>query len=199
MCINKHNCLVVWNISCFLFHKIKACHPFHWRTHIFKDGVKTTNQIIKKRCLWICWNISAVLSIMLTVPMIHHMFDTHRTINCSLSTITGWWFGTVFIFPYFGSNNPNWLIFFRGVETTNQISYSWPWLHDIITIGPSSKRTVWWLRSSEARWGGATRVAMWLRIESIWIYYSNISAKPKRGLDPRGLLMIDLHVWIFFW
>ena len=24
------------------------------------------------------------------------------------------------IFPYIGNNNPNWLIFFRGVETTNQ-------------------------------------------------------------------------------
>jgi hypothetical protein len=32
---------------------------------------------------------------------------------------SGWWFGTFFIFPYIG-NNPNWLIFFRGVETTNQ-------------------------------------------------------------------------------
>ena len=38
--------------------------------------------------------------------------------------ITGWWFGTVFIFPYSGNNQPNWLIFFRGVEieTTNQIN-----------------------------------------------------------------------------
>ena len=23
-------------------------------------------------------------------------------------------------FPYIGNNDPNWLIFFRGVETTNQ-------------------------------------------------------------------------------
>ena len=36
-------------------------------------------------------------------------------------TVTGWWFGTCFIFPYIGNNHPNWLIFFRGVETTNQI------------------------------------------------------------------------------
>ena len=28
---------------------------------------------------------------------------------------TGWWFGTFFLFPYLGKNNPNWLIFFRGV------------------------------------------------------------------------------------
>jgi hypothetical protein len=33
---------------------------------------------------------------------------------------TGWWFGTFFMFPYIGKNNPNWLIFFRGVQTTNQ-------------------------------------------------------------------------------
>ena len=34
--------------------------------------------------------------------------------------ISGWWFGTISIFPYIGNNDPNWLIFFRGVETTNQ-------------------------------------------------------------------------------
>ena len=32
---------------------------------------------------------------------------------------SGWWFGT-FVFPYSESNSPNRLIFFRGVETTNQ-------------------------------------------------------------------------------
>ena len=26
-----------------------------------------------------------------------------------------------YIFPYIGNNHPNWLIFFRGIETTNQI------------------------------------------------------------------------------
>ena len=36
-------------------------------------------------------------------------------------TLTGWWFGTVFIFPNIGNNYPNGLIFFRGVETTNQL------------------------------------------------------------------------------
>ena len=33
---------------------------------------------------------------------------------------TGWWFGTFFLFPDIGNNHSNWLIFFRGVETTNQ-------------------------------------------------------------------------------
>ena len=45
---------------------------------------------------------------------------------------TGWWFGTFFIFPYIGNNHPNWLIFFRGVQTTNQ-GMSWKiwgiWIH----------------------------------------------------------------------
>ena len=31
--------------------------------------------------------------------------------------IPDWWFGTFFIVPYIGNNHPNWLIFFRGVET----------------------------------------------------------------------------------
>ena len=41
----------------------------------------------------------------------------------SLSLISGWWFGTFFIFPYIGNNHPNWLVLFRGVQTTNQICF----------------------------------------------------------------------------
>ena len=37
--------------------------------------------------------------------------------------VAGWWFGTFFIFPYIGNNHPNWLIFFRGVQTTNQVGF----------------------------------------------------------------------------
>ena len=29
----------------------------------------------------------------------------------------------IFIFPYIGNNHPNWLIFFRGVQTTNQFVF----------------------------------------------------------------------------
>ena len=39
---------------------------------------------------------------------------------CRQVIFSGWWFGTFFSFPYIGNNHPNWLIFFRGVETTNQ-------------------------------------------------------------------------------
>ena len=41
----------------------------------------------------------------------------------SCLNLAGWWFGTFFIFPYIGNNHPNWLIFFRGVQTTNQLVY----------------------------------------------------------------------------
>ena len=40
--------------------------------------------------------------------------------NWGKEDITGLWFGTFSIFPYIGKNNPNLLILFRGVETTNQ-------------------------------------------------------------------------------
>ena len=43
----------------------------------------------------------------------------------------GWWFGTFFIFPYIGNHHPNWLIFFRWVQTTNQRGLiSWQLLVD---------------------------------------------------------------------
>ena len=45
-------------------------------------------------------------------------------------TSSGWWFGTFFIFPYIGNNDPNWRthIFQRGRSTTNQ---SWISLNHI--------------------------------------------------------------------
>ena len=36
--------------------------------------------------------------------------------------LAGWWFGTFFIFPNSWDDDPIWLIFFRGVETTNQLA-----------------------------------------------------------------------------
>ena len=37
---------------------------------------------------------------------------------------SGWWFGTCFFSIYsIGNNHPNWLIFFRGFETTNLSSF----------------------------------------------------------------------------
>ena len=61
--------------------------------------------------------ISQVYSGLGSNVMIHLAGD----ISQQLGNITGWWFGTCF--PYIGKNIHNWLIFFRGVETTNQINF----------------------------------------------------------------------------
>ena len=40
----------------------------------------------------------------------------------------GWWFGTWLLFSHIlGNNHPNWVIFFRGVETTNQSFFCLCW------------------------------------------------------------------------
>ena len=46
--------------------------------------------------------------------------EVHSKSEWWLVMTSGWWFGTFFIFPYIGNSHPNWLIFFRGVESTNQ-------------------------------------------------------------------------------
>ena len=41
---------------------------------------------------------------------------------CSLGILSGWWFVLFFYFPFHIWDNPShWLIFFGGVETTNQL------------------------------------------------------------------------------
>ena len=53
---------------------------------------------------------------------------------------SGWWFETFIIFPYIGNNHPNWIIFFRWVETTNQFiwGFSWKWME--MELSPSTNR-----------------------------------------------------------
>ena len=45
-----------------------------------------------------------------------------------IQTISGWWFGTYFFSTYWEIHHPTWLIFFRGVETINQINSQNLWL-----------------------------------------------------------------------
>ena len=49
----------------------------------------------------------------------HQQPINHLEYYC-IDFFTGWWFGTCFIFHDIWNSNPNWLIFFIGVETTNQ-------------------------------------------------------------------------------
>ena len=59
----------------------------------------------------------------------------------------GWWFGTFSMFPYIGNNTPNWVIFFRGVETTNQFGKGGSFSGSVLV--PQVIVALWWLSS---RW-----------------------------------------------
>ena len=94
----------------------------------------------------------------------------------------GWWFGTFFIFPYIGNNHPNWLIFFRGVQTTNQDDSKWPsggWSHYSVHVSGGC------CHDARAVFGGfgsllkqavtntrVTRIQIWIRrwISNFWIF-----------------------------
>ena len=54
----------------------------------------------------------------------------------SMCMYTGWWFGTCSIFPYIGNNHPNWLIFFRGVQTTNQYRWWFVYVYASVPVVP---------------------------------------------------------------
>ena len=85
---------------------------------------------------------------------------------------SGWWFGTFFIFPYIGNNHPNWLIFFRGVETTNQ----WCVLGETEKIG-------WILHDSASE---ASRVKGWASVSRGSVYCitaAGAKIKPHPGLQ----------------
>ena len=95
-----------WDIS-MLFTRVVLFYPFF--------GVTFLSQFP-----WL-------IIILATIPAESHGFCSGIASKKWLtgpSPLAGWWFGTFFIFPYIGNNHPNWLIFFRGVQTTNQlISY----------------------------------------------------------------------------
>ena len=71
---------------------------------------------------WVDWRIEFYF--LAIWPWFKRIVEKNWMISDSkTSFLTGWWFGTFFIFPYIGNNHPNWLIFFRGVQTTNQLIF----------------------------------------------------------------------------
>ena len=60
----------------------------------------------------------------------HHWH--HANFNCCQNiSISGWWFGTCFIFPYIGNNHPNWLSYFSEGWPNHQpdmfLGEVWSW------------------------------------------------------------------------
>ena len=81
--------------------------------------------------------------------------------------IAGWWFGTFFIFPNFGNNHPNWLIFFRGTETTNQIVIKIIYIPFVPTIYP------WYLHWPTSLWYWISQINHKITISRYRMYMDN--------------------------
>ena len=86
----------------------------------------------------------------LTIPNVYTHSSSYQIIDICWSLVCNWWVATGScileggipisnwlvvwnIFPYIGNNTPIWLIFFRGVETTNQCCFT---IHILMWIGP---------------------------------------------------------------
>ena len=71
---------------------------------------------------WRWWSLPCILAVM---GLQNHLV---RLVNI----ITRWWFQIFYIFTATWGNDPIWLIFFKWVETTNQII--WGWTHPAFTF-----------------------------------------------------------------
>ena len=105
--------------------------------------------------LWSCClaqNVGVLMSCPLTLLVLNgctvHDSGSKYVYRC----ISGWWFGTSFIFPYIGNGHPNWLIFFRGVQTTNQ-------------------NIVFWVKTRRSNWHH--RVAF-ISYERVTLYFTSV-------------------------
>ena len=93
-----------------------------------------------------------------------------------------------FICPYIGNNHPNWLIFFRAVETTNQLSYRVLRFSNTVPAwgGRSLSCGVKWLLEASERNGKKQRTPSNTQHESqSWIMLD--PCQPAVGLKNRAL------------
>ena len=118
--------------------------------------------------------------------------------------ITGWWFGTFFIFPCIGNNHPNWLIFFRGVETTNQkpmhtLSYhimplrilEWSYAH-ATSIAIDSQRLGW-----EVEWASLpTGLARYCRYIRTCVPPKKKTAKMEAMIPPAHITALQVDPFV---
>ena len=104
--------------------------------------------------------------------------------------------GLEHVFPYIGNNHPNWLILFRGVETTNQTMFSWctKQCPKVLTTSdhrwiPAAHRA---LKHSEQQWQ-LQRLAGWgIGTWSFWGRFKEPFVVPFLGYGRR---VKNLEVW----
>ena len=98
------------------------------------------------RCIWPFW-----ASVGLAKSCVGWWFciESHTLLRSGSMGILVWlvvW--NIFIFPYIGNNHPNWLIFFRGVGTTNQYTVLSCFIHSFIMFYPSGSVSFFFFRGS---------------------------------------------------
>ena len=102
----------------------------------------TKLQLSPEDCYWLYWPFSTATYHSGTISY----FTWFQSAQASYIYRPGWWFGTFFIFPYIGNNHPNWLIFFRGVQTTNQLYiYIYILYIHISTYAHAGICILWWV------------------------------------------------------
>ena len=121
-----HFCLFAGQKSLFAVPWIQA---MEWSATVRLESgwVKTYHNYPKEMNGWIkfnvdmCWFIWSINTKKCTILSI--TTPLKPTLNFQISLWMDNWLVVwiFFIFPYIGNNHPKWLIFFRGVQTTNQI------------------------------------------------------------------------------
>ena len=107
--------------------------------HYNSDNTQSTQA--KTWSLSLTWYRKAVcVCVRETSPWVYCKLEEIFRLLSTLTKDTDWWFGTFFIFPYIGNTHPNWLIFFGGVQTTNQDLSSW----NQELISGTATRWDWW-------------------------------------------------------
>ena len=105
-----------------LWHPIFAHNP--WTTNLYNYlgyGWETTGLCIPSEQWLVDGHMGARLITKLT-PLWHGGVHPNRGTTILSKFLTGWWFQTFFIFHNIWNNPSHWLIFFKMVKTTNQLS-----------------------------------------------------------------------------
>ena len=101
-----------------------------WRVHV--------SRWIPRGPVDVCWCMLMYVDVWIWL-VVWNMF--HFSIYWDIGNGGSEMFGTFFIFPYIGNRNPNWLIFFRGVEITiNPTARPDGWTRTSSRTDPSTRR-----------------------------------------------------------
>ena len=114
-------------------------------------------------------------------------------------TVVGGDWNTTFIFPYNANSNPNWLMFFRWVETTKQLRILWSLrIAKGCLAEAQSARAKLWLGLNEKKinyWP----LQQFVLLPSNMVLWMGLLQYPAQKLHRLYLPDWQIHVWIFRW